>query len=183
MHNVARKRAFSVIAIVLLVAAGLGVGIYAIKPVTVHTVTSTVVENPTTVTTHVGFTEQMNAIPFNPLPYQNIRNAWLLFAPTGDGKYAMSVHAEGLLPTNGANDYYLVEGVRVNGSILVSPVGPDPSSSQFRADGNGVGTYFIILNQNPNDVYLSIVIARATNGSTSNATIIATAALNVPAAG
>ncbi len=183
MVSVARKSIFLIIIGVLLVASGLGVGMYASKPGAAHTVTSTVLQNQITVTTRVGFTEQMNALPFSPQPYQHIRNAWLLFAPTGDGKYAVSVHAEGLLPTNGANDYYLVEGIRADSSIQVGPLGPNPTSSEFMADGIGVGTFFIILDQNPKDVYLSIVIARVTNGSISNATIIATAALNVPAAG
>lgn len=107
-------------------------------------------------------------------PGQMIRSAWLFIAPVGKGQFAVSLHAEGLkLPSSGG---YLIEGVTRQGAKMV-PLGPTEIASEFDATNDGVGTYWLVLNQNPSTTYQTIVVLYLAGMQMSNAVLVASAAL------
>ena len=96
---------------------------------------------------------------------QMIHTGWIFIAPLGTGRYAVFLHAEGLEPPSSGG--YIVEGVTRSGMKMV-PLGPNATASEFVASANGIGHYWLVLNQNPSvnyeaiDVlYLAIVSAIA----------------------
>ena len=108
-----------------------------------------------------------------------ISNAWLIIAPLGMNEYAMTVHAEGLE----ANNTYIVEGNESSGSMGMVPVSTKSmsmnmtSESEFQADSNGTGIYWVVLNTDPCNAFESIDLVYLPGMSMQNATIVATATL------
>jgi hypothetical protein len=105
-------------------------------------------------------------------------NGWLLVAPAGMDQYALSVHAEGLESTQGMGDVYIVEGAQSSGSMASVPIGGQNATlSEFEVGPNGVGNFFIILDQNPFSSYESVSIVFLPGMQMANATVVATASL------
>ena len=186
--------------VLILIAAG-GFTLYASKPSVTSTVTETATATrtaPATTQTEVmTHTEVMNhtatmtetmtevrnhtmtemmaepAIPFTPAKGQMIHDAWLIVAPLGNGTYALSIHAEGLEgPSMGS---YLVEGTQHGTNVTVPVGGQNFTLSEFEADSNGNGQFFIILNQNPAMVYDTISLVFLPGMDMTKATVAATA--------
>ena len=185
---------FVVSVIVLLIVAVIGFALYLSKPAG-ESMTQTTTENMTETTTEImsqTTAEQMTstaattsqsvgstAVSFNASAGQMIHTAWLVVAPTGGGHYALSVHAEGLDTTQATDNVYIVEGVQSSGSMESVPIGPNETASEFSVTSNGVGNFFILLNQNPFSTYDDIQIVLLPGMQMTNATVVATASLSM----
>jgi hypothetical protein len=173
--------ATSVIVLVLIAAGGFA--LYASKPAVTSTVTETATATRTAPATtqtevmnHTATTTEMMAepaIPFTPAKGQMIHDAWLITAPLGNGRYALSIHAQGLEGMSmGA---YLVEGTQHGTNVTVPVGGQNTTLSEFEADGRGNGQFFITLNQNPAMVYDTISLVFLRGMQMTNTTVAATA--------
>jgi hypothetical protein len=171
------------IVIALVVVAAAGFGLYATKPTA--TVTATEVMTHTVM---VNETEVMSettaplAIPFVPQPNlmmaEGIHNAYLFVAPAAGGKWVIQIHAEGLEPTVGTGNVYLVETQEKTGAMAMGPIAmQNATSSEFSVGSDGVGQYFTTLSQNPAGAYEGVEIVLLGGMEMSNATVIATATL------
>jgi len=172
----------SSVVILVVIAAG-GFSLYASKPSVTSTVTETAtatLTGPATTRTEVmNHTATMTevagsaAIPFTPAKGQMIHDAWLIVALLGDGKYALSIHAQGLEGMSmGA---YLVEGTQHATNVTVPLGGQNVTLSEFEADSHGNGQFFIILNQNPEKTYDAFSLVFLRGMQMTNATVAALA--------
>jgi hypothetical protein len=169
---------FGAVVVVLLIVAAVGYALYFTTPhgqtgsgIMTETVTQTV---STTSGTSSGGT---GAVQFAPATGQMVDNAWLLVEPTASGQFAVSIHAEGLESTQGMGSVYIVEGAESSGAMAVVPVGPNATASEFETTSNGVGSYFILLSQNPYTTFESVQIVYLPGMEMTNATVVATATL------
>lgn len=165
---------FATSLIVLIVIAVSGFGLYATSLSHLST-TSEMMSHSSTSTSNstaaYGFTPKSGAM---------ISNAWLLVAPLGMNEYAVSIHAEGL-ETNGT---YFVEGPLSSGSMNVVPISNESmtmsqeSASEFQANANGTGQFWIILTSNPVMTFETLELAYLPGMSMQNATVVATASFS-----
>ena len=121
--------------------------------------------------------EIQNATSVLPLTLQSgqmIHSAWLFIAPVGKGQFAVSLHAEGLEPPSAGG--YIIEGVTRQGAKMM-PLGPNETASEFDATSNGVGTYWLVLTQNPSANYQAIDVLYLAGMQMSNAVLVASATL------
>lgn len=171
--------AFAGTLIVLIAVAGLGFGLYGTalnSPKTV-VVTNTNVMSETLTQTMT----QNYSYAFAPSSGAMIRNALLLTAPVGMNDYAVSIHAEGLVSTG----TYLVEGTLAAGSMQTAPISTQSmtmnttAASEFQADKNGTGLFWIELVGNPASTFENIQLYFLQGGSMQNEMLIATATFTI----
>lgn len=182
----------SSVIVLILIAAG-GFTLYATKPSFTTTVTETATATrtaPATTQTEVmnhtaTMTETMvrnqtmtemtaePAIPFTPAKGQMIHDAWVIIAPLGNGRYVLSIHAQGLEEMSMGS--YLVEGTQHGSNVTVPVGGQNVTLSEFEADSNGNGQFFLILNQNPAMTYDTISLVFLRGMQMTDAIVAATA--------
>ncbi len=109
-------------------------------------------------------------LALTPKAGQMIRSGWIFIAPVGTGRYAVFLHAEGLEPPSRGG--YIVEGVTKSGMKLVL-LGPNETASEFDAGTNGIGNYWLVLNQNPSVNYEAIDVLYLAGMQMSNAALVA----------
>lgn len=169
--------------IVLLILAGAGFGLYLTKPsatsTTTEVMTHTEVMNTTEVMTH---TTAMAAISFIPAPNvimaEGIHSAYLIVTPIGAGNWSVEIHAQGLEPTVGTGNVYIVEAQQKSGTMASAPItSQSPMASEFGVAKDGIGQYFTTLNLDPTGQFESIQIVFLGGMVMSNATVVATATL------
>ncbi len=178
----------SSIIVLVLIASG-GFTLYATKPSVASTITVTQTAPAATRTEVMNHTATMTetmvrnqtmtevmaepAIPFTPTKGQMIHDAWLIVAPLGNGKYALSIHSQGLEEmSKGA---YLVEGTQHGTNVAVPVGGQNVTLSEFEAGSGGNGQFFIILNQNPAMTYDTISLVFLPGMQMTNAIVAAKA--------
>jgi hypothetical protein len=172
--------AFAGTIVVLIVAAGLGFGLYGNALSNPKTVTITNLMTETmnhSVTTNVTeMVTQNSSYMFTPASGVMISNGWLLTAPAGMDNFAVSIHAEGLE----VNGTYLVEGTLSSGSMQSVPISSQSmtmnttAASEFQADKSGTGLFWIELESNPSTTFENIQLYFLQGGSMQNATVVAT---------
>jgi len=164
----------SVVVLVILCAAGFG--LYLAGPSATRTVTQTQSDVMSSTTA-----SEMNSIPtaieFTPASGQMFHSGWAIVGLTESGTYALSVHAEGLEPASAGD--YIVEGQQSSGSMAVVPLGANSSASEFDGGLNGVGNFFVLLNQNPLSSFENIQILFLPGMQMTNATLVATAHISM----
>ena len=112
---------------------------------------------------------------FSPASGAMISDAWLITSQAAMDEFAVAVHAQGLEP----NGTYIVEGALTTGSMNVVPISSlsmnmnTTSGSEFQADRNGTGTYWVILDSNPTVSFESLQILYLPGMSMNNATEVA----------
>jgi len=112
---------------------------------------------------------------FKPQPGVMITSAWLIVASVGMDEYAVVVHAEGLEP----NGDYIVEGPLTTGTMQTVPISSQSmemnttSASEFTANSQGTGLFWILLNSNPSQTFEAIQLYYLPGMSMHNATLIA----------
>lgn len=179
---------FAGTAIVLIVAAAVGFGLYGTTASKTVTSTNTVTVATTDMMTTEAMTSESSmtqssmsntsnyAYQFNATSGAMISSAWLLDVPVGMHSYAVSVHAEGLE----ANGTYILEGQLANGTMATVPVSSQSmnmnttSASEFQTDKNGAGTYWVVLDSCPSTTFESISLLYLPGMIMSNATTVAT---------
>ena len=167
--------------IVLLILAGGGFGLYLTKPSAASNTTE--VMTHTEVTTHTEVmteTRMGSAIPFTPkasvMMAEGIHNAYLIVVPVGGGNWAIEIHAEGLKPTAGTGNIYLIEAQQKGGAMGIAPIhAQNATASEFSVGRDGIGQYFTTLNQDPQATFESVLVVFLGGMQMSNATVIATA--------
>jgi hypothetical protein len=164
---------FAGTAVVLLIIAGVGFTLYLTNSTTTHTTTENMTETSTTMA------NSTEAIQFAPATGQMIHTAWLLIEPTGSGEYAVSVYAQGLESTQGTGSAYIVEATSSSGSMSTAPIGPNATASEFETTSAGVGSYFVVLMQNPYSSFENIQIVYLPGMQMSSAMVVATATLTM----
>jgi hypothetical protein len=183
---------FVAVAVVLIIVAGMGFTLYATT--TASTKTTTLTTNSFVTTTEMmSTTEAMNsstqsmssnssnAYPFVAKSGAMISNAYLLVAPIGMEDYAVAVHAEGLEP----NGDYVVEGTLSSGSMAAVPISSESmsmnttSASEFTANQNGTGLYWIEINSNPVTAFENVELLYLPGMSMQNATLVALASFSM----
>lgn len=179
------NQAFAATVVALVLIAAIGFTLYLTKPTVMESMTETMTETVTQPVT-TTMTETMSqsasgasAIPFTPATGQMLHNAWLLVGKTESGQYAISIYAQGLDTTEGTGNDYIIEGAQSSGSMLVVPIGPNATASEFEVGSNGVGLYFTLLNQNPVTNFENIEIVFLPGMQMNNATVVATASLSM----
>ena len=165
---------FAGTSIVLIMIAGVGFSLYLTSSST-HTTTENMTETMTTGTTE---TTAGNAIQFTPATGQMIHTGWLLIEGSGSGHCAVAIHAEGLENTQQMGSVYIVEAEQSSGSMAVVPIGPNATASEFETTIAGVGSFFIVLNQNPFTSFENVQIVYLPGMEMTNATVVATAQLH-----
>lgn len=176
--------AFAGAVVVLIAVAGVGFGLYGTslnassKTLTVtSTETNMMSETMTQTMTQTSMMSQNDSYQFSAASGEMISNALLLTVPVGMNDYAVSIHAEGLE----ANGTYVVEGSMTSGSMHTVPISSQSmtmnttAASEFQADKNGTGIYWIQLNSNPTTVFENIQLYLVPEGMMQNATLVATA--------
>lgn len=108
---------------------------------------------------------------------QMIHDTWLLVAPIGQGKFGVTIHAEGLEDTKGEG-IYLVEGVMKGQPTRMVPLGQTLDNSEFHANSKGVGTLWIIPSQDPRSTFDKVVLLFLPGMSMERAVLLATAKLS-----
>jgi hypothetical protein len=164
---------FAGTAVVLLILAGVGFGLYF----TGLTSGQTTAEMTTGTTTTAG--SGTDAVQFVPASGQMVHGAWVLIEPTGSGQFAVSIYAQGLESTGGTGNVYIVEGAQSSGSMSVVPIGPNATASEFETSGTGVGSYFTLLDQNPYSSFENLQIVYLPGMQMSDAVVVATATLSM----
>jgi hypothetical protein len=179
------NQVFAVTVIVLLVVAAAGFALYLTRPPAMESTTEAMTETATG-SAALTTTESMNqstraagAVQFTPATGQMLHTAWLVVSPTESGQYALAVYAQGLDSVPGSD--YIVEGTQSSGSMAVVPIGPNATASEFDVGGNGVGSYFTVLGQNPFSNFESIEIVFLPGMQMTNTTVVATASLTMMA--
>ena len=125
--------------------------------------------------TTMGENSSGGAFMFSPMSGAMISNAWLITSQAGMNEFAVAIHAEGLEP----NGTYIIEGALATGSMNVVPISSlsmnmnTTSGSEFQADRNGTGTYWIVLDSNPTTAFENVQILYLPGMSMSNATEVA----------
>lgn len=178
---------FAISLVVLIVIAVSGFGLYATSLShsgdTFSPSTSTEMMNHSSTSSEMMMTNSSSSemsstsdsYEFTPESGAMISNAWLLTAPIGMGEYALSIHAEGLE----ANGTYFVEGPLSNGAMQVVPVSSESmgmnstSASEFQANSNGTGLFWIVLGHSPSVTFEQLELAYLPGMSMQNATIVA----------
>jgi hypothetical protein len=115
-------------------------------------------------------------IVFVPESGQMIHDTWLLVAPIGQGKFGVTIHAEGLEDTKG-DGIYLVEGVMKGQPTRMVPLGQTLDSSEFHADSKGVGNLWVATNQDPRSTFDKVLLLFLPGMSMERAVLLATAKL------
>ncbi len=105
-----------------------------------------------------------------------IHDAWLFIAPVGQDKWAVIIRAEGL--DYSPDGIYLVEGVTRTEPMQMFPIGPTEAASEFHADQNGVGVFWVVVDKDPRIIFEKIVILFLPGMSMQNAVLVATAKLS-----
>lgn len=164
--------------VVLVIFASVGFGLYFTAPPSAQTTTQVMSE-----TTGVNATEAPagRAVQFVPVAGEMIGSAWVVIEPTGTGEYAVSVYANGLESTQDMGGTYIVEAMRSSGSMATSPIGPSTAGSEFETTSGGVGSYFVLLPQDPYSTYENIQLWHVPGGQMSGSQRVATATLAVGA--
>jgi hypothetical protein len=192
---------FATAIVVLVVVACVGFGLYEVtlngSVTSQHTVTVTALSTQVTTTTEnsmmvasseetamissstmMGENSSSNssgAFMFSPISGTMISNAWLITSQAGMNEFAVAIHTEGLEP----NRTYIIEGTLATGSMNVVPISSlsmsmnTISGSEFQADRNGAGTYWIVLDSNPIVAFENVQILYLPGMSMSNATEVA----------
>jgi len=187
---------FGAVVAVLVIVAAVGFGLYgstSSKTVTsTNTVTSTSVSTEMLATTEMmSSSESMTvssmsgmsqALSFTPKSGAMLSDAWLLAEPTGMmHEYAVSIHAEGLE----SNGTYLVEGALTTGTMAMVPISNQSmnmnstSASEFQADKNGTGNYFIVLDNSPAITFESVQLFFLPGMSMQNETLVASVSFSL----
>jgi len=115
------------------------------------------------------------AFMFSSVSGAMVSNSWLVTSQQGMNEFAVAIHAEGLEP----NGTYIIEGELATGSMNVVPISSlsmnmnTTSASEFQADRNGTGTYWIVLDSNPITAFENVQILYLPGMSMSNATEVA----------
>ncbi len=174
------SKVFGATVAVLVLVAAAGFALYLSRPTmtetTTETMTSSVTQTMTETSPSAGASQ---AVQFTPAAGMMLHSAWLVVSMTESGQYALSVYAQGLEPSQGTGNDYIVEGAQSSGSMAVVPVGPNATASEFEVGSNGVGSYFTLLNQNPFSSFESIDIVYLPGMQMANATVVATASLSM----
>ncbi|MDA4128918.1 MAG: hypothetical protein OK422_05650 [Thaumarchaeota archaeon] len=123
---------------------------------------------------HSEVANATTSLAFQPQAGQMFHTGWLFIAPTSPGDYAISVHAEGLEPPSAGG--YIVEGVTRPGMNMV-PIGPNATASEFDASSGGVGTYWVVLMQNPHTSFEAVDILYLPGMQMTNAVLVASVQL------
>jgi hypothetical protein len=161
--------------VVLLIIAGVGFSLYFVGP---HS-TVTTTDNMTETTSEAMTASTTDAIQFTPATGQMVSGAWVLIEPTGSGDYAVSVYAQGLESTQGTGNVYIVEGTESSGSMNVVPIGPNATASEFETTSTGVGSYFVVLMQNPFSSFENLQIVYLPGMNMAGGVVVATATLTM----
>ena len=162
----------------MLIIASAALSLYASKPAAITTVTSTLaVTEYSTVTKNIIPRATMDAKQFLPQLGQTIHDAWLLFAPAGNGSYILTIHAEGLSPSQGTSEYYIVRGIKTDGTVEEVPVGGALNASLLHVNEYGVGDFYLVLDHDPSLAYEAVEIVRIGGSESSPAVVVATASL------
>jgi hypothetical protein len=184
---------FGAAIVVLIVVAAVGYGLYgtaASKPAVISTLTVTttnvstemmttseMMNHTTSMTEMSGNASSGCACMFTPKSGAMISSAWFVVGQTEMvNQYAVSIHAEGLEP----NGTYIVEGTLTSGSMAAVPISSKSmstnttSASEFQADKNGTGNYFILLESNPMTSFGNVEILFLPGMVMQNATLVAT---------
>ena len=161
--------------IVLLILAGAGFGLYLTKPSAVSNTTEVMTHTEVMTETRLG-----SAVSFTPkanvMAAEGIHNAYLIVVPVGGGNWAIEIHAEGLKPTAGTGNIYLVEAQQKSGAMGTAPIhAQNATESEFSVGRDGIGQYFTTLNQDPRATFESVLVVFLGGMQMSNATVIATA--------
>src|SRR5712692_7906838 len=114
-------------------------------------------------------------LALTPKAGQMINSGWIFIAPVGTGGYAVFLHAEGLEPPSSGG--YIVEGVTKSVGMNLVPLGPNATASEFDASTNGIGNFWLVLNQNPSVKYEAIDVLYLAGMQMSNAAVVASASL------
>jgi hypothetical protein len=118
------------------------------------------------------------AIAFTPAHGQMFGKGWLIVAPLGNGSYAVTLHATGLEPASMGD--YIVEAAQNSGQMAMVPIaGTNATQSEFIADNNGNGQFFIVLHQEPSSNFESVSIVYLPGMQMQGATVVATASLKM----
>jgi hypothetical protein len=180
---------FAASVVVLIIIAGSGFGLYATS-ISHSSTTSTTSSSSTEMMTGSSTTAMSTsnsdsnctcAYEFTPESGAMISNAWVVLASLGMNQYAVSIHAEGLE----RNGTYFVEGALSSGSMAVVGISSESmnmnttSASEFQADTNGTGTFWIVLNNNPSSTFESLELTYLPGMSMQNATVVATTSLGM----
>ena len=166
---------FGAVVAVLVIVAALGYGLYgtaASKTVTSTNTVTTMNVSTEMVTTEMSHSSSsMNnenttspsaAYMFTAKSGAMVSQAWLLVLPTGmmHDEYAISIHAEGLE----SNGTYIVEGALSSGGMNVVPISSQSMNmnmtggSEFQAEENGTGNYWVVLDSNPATTFENVQI-------------------------
>lgn len=105
---------------------------------------------------------------------QMAHDVWLLVAPVAQGKYAVALRAEGL-ESKGA---YIVDGVTRTEPMQTLPIAGKIPESEFIADENGNGLYWLLLDKDPRVAFEKIIILYLPNMQMDKAVVTATAILS-----
>jgi hypothetical protein len=165
---------FTISVVVLAVVAASGFGLYALA--SAHSSTTTEAMSHSS-TSSGEMASSSTAYEFTPKTGAMLSSAWVIVAPLGMDEYAVSIHAEGL-ETNGT---YIIEGPLSTGSMQVVPVSNESmsmnqtSDSEFQANANGTGQFWIVLSSNPVTTFESFELVYLPGMEMQNATVVATA--------
>jgi hypothetical protein len=188
---------FGAAVVVFIVVAAIGYGLYgtaASKPAVTSTLTvattnvsTEMITSETAMMNHTSMTEMSRnsssgcACTFTPKSGAMISSAWFVSAPSEmANQFAVSVHAEGLEP----NGTYIVEGTLMTGSMTAVPISSQAmhanttSASEFQADKNGTGNYFILLDSNPMTTFENVELLYLPGMVMQNETLVATLSMS-----
>lgn len=175
----------SVVVIALIILAGAGFGLYATKQPATVTTTEVMISSVMATTTEVMTTpeaimEPTPAVAFIPasnvMMAEGIHDAYLIVAPLGNGSYSVEIHAEGLEPTVGTGNIYIVEGQLKAGMMdSTSMIAQSAQASEFNVGSDGVGQYFTVIRMDPANSFDNLQLVFLGGMSTGNATAVATA--------
>lgn len=168
---------FGITVAVLLAVAASGFFLYGTRPAAQETMTVSSSDTMSHTSSSAAMSETAApAVAFTPAHGQMFGNGWLIVAPLGNGRYAVTLHANGLEPAAMGN--YIVEAAQSTGQMAMVPIaGANATLSEFEADNNGNGQFFTILHQSPRSIYESVSIVYLPQMQMTNAVVVATAAL------
>ncbi len=167
-----------VVSILLILVATLSLGVYVSKPVAALTPSQMSTTETSVSTAETGMMGAGNVTfvgSFTPQPGAMINNAWLIVASLGNGEYAVVVHAEGLEP----NGSYMVSGPVTSGAMQTVPISTESilmnttAASEFTANSQGTGLFWIVVNSNPTQTFMGIGLCYLPGMSMQNATRVA----------
>jgi hypothetical protein len=170
---------FGVTVVVLLAVAASGFFLYGSRPTTTDTTTVTMSDVMGHSSSSGAMTETTApAIAFTPTNGQMFGNGWLIVAPLGNGSYAVTLHATGLESSSMGD--YIVEAAQNSGQMATVPIaGANTTQSEFAADNNGNGQFFVVLHEEPSSIYESVSIVFLPGMEMQNAAVVATASLTM----